>query len=525
MIFLNLVKNIAEGIYPFYGSAVILFIAFILLFFALSGKKNAKIFFLVFSFAGISVALVLNIIMFLQKGLFSNYLFSYDRLELIKTGIILFAAINILVVISINKFEEKNFIKILLIFLLTIVSFTFYIPASNFIMIFTSLVFTISGIFMLFTSLNSDIGYTVSKEYILRNHTIRFFTVSLFALALMLAGYSVMYGSTDLKSFVQLIEAEKITDPMIKTGLFVLYGSLFVYLFIFPLQSAYIKLLKRCESASATVIWFLYFPAGLFLFLKMRKVFFYFAEGNIYIIYAVYIVAFVCIAAGNIGAVKSSSIKRILAFFYYSVFGTALIFFGFSGSGLLEENMAAIAICANLSAAAFTYFPFHLLSAKMEQHNKKDEIANLYGLLKQHKYLGVCLVIILLGFPLLLLSGTFFSFTNFIEPVIKIISVPAETGAGSGTFSLLNYLGAGTLMTGVLFLIINVVRLIAAVGKTRISAGDGSREAGKISLPKFYYIYLTLYCLAILFLLAGNILKIFDISIFPLEASEFIQMI
>jgi hypothetical protein len=109
--------------------------------------------------------------------------------------------------------------------------------------------------------------------------------------------------------------------------------------------------------------------------------------------------------------------------------------------------------------------------------------------------------------------------------VIKIISVPAETGAGSGTFSLLNYLGAGTLMTGVLFLIINVVRLIAAVGKTRISAGDGSREAGKISLPKFYYIYLTLYCLAILFLLAGNILKIFDISIFPLEASEFIQMI
>lgn len=513
--FLNLAKSVIDRIYPFYSSAIILFVIFILMFFILSSKKGIKIFFMAFSFAGIIAAIIFSIISFIYKGSFSNYLFSYDLLELIKTCLILFISLNLLIFISFHKFENSNFIKILAMFLACIAVYIFYIPSSNFIMIFSSLALTVSGIFMVFTSLNNDVKYKISEEYIIKSQTVRFFLVSLFAIILMFLGFSFIFGATDLKSFVQIIETEKITSPIVKTGLFVLFGSVFIFLFIFPLQSAYIRLMKRCESSSAMIVWFLYFPAGLFLFLKLRKIFLYFAGDNFYLSIALYLIAFICIIAGNIGAIKTFSIRRISSFVYLVLIGFMVMQMAFCSSGLIDGNLLVCSFISNILLLIFIYFSFNLVSSELEKATGTDDISNFRSIYNENKYISLNLMIILLIFPLVLIAGGCLSGNTFIDSIRSLFNANTAEAAIKleGYNRIISFTGIGILIFGIIFLLINSLRIVIIMCK---SSGGGTGEKVKINnMPKFYYFYITLCCLTMLFLLLNSYLVHFNVYLLP----------
>jgi NADH:ubiquinone oxidoreductase subunit 2 (subunit N) len=519
--FINSIKGIIDRIYPFYGSAILLFIVLILLFFCLSSRTIVKVVFLGLSVVGLIGAIAVNIMAFLSKGSFSDYLFSYDLLELIKTTVILFIAVNLIILISLHKFGENNYNKILLLFLLSVIVFTFYVPSSNFVMIFSSLVMTVAGIFILFTTLNNNMNYKISEEYALRNQTVRFFLITLFSLVLMFAGFSVIFGATDLKSFLQLIETEKIISPMIKAGLVMMFGAMFIFLFIFPLQSAYIKLLKRCDSASAAVVWFLYYPAGFILLLKMRRILFYFLKSNFYVVCAIYLVAFVLIVAGNIGAIRTGSIRRVLSFIFLAVIGISFLPLGFYGSGMVSESFATSTLIMNITISAIAYFSFYSFASEIESKRKSDSITNFYGFIKRNKYPGVVILAIIVIFPLILLTGGGIlqgELPVFLKNLLSA-SFPGQT-ANSGNF-ILNYTGAGFLTAGTIFLMANIIRLIVLATTFKAEA-DSPGESGVLNstgISKFQYFYGSFYLIIMIYLLAGSILQFFGLSILPASIS------
>jgi NADH:ubiquinone oxidoreductase subunit 2 (subunit N) len=231
---------------------------FISVFFGISGKIGIKRFVIILDVLSLFLALFINIYSFAVGGSFSNYLMSFGIFQVIEISIILFSAINILFFISIYNIGDKHFIKILILFMLSVCCIIFLIISRNFLLMFLSWSMFLVSVFQLITSLNIILHENV--RYILR-----FFTSSLLSAILAFFSFSLIYGSTDFKDFRQIVESGAVSSPIVISGIIIFIIAVYLYLFLFPLQGSYLRLIKRCEHSSMAVIWFLYFPAGIFV--------------------------------------------------------------------------------------------------------------------------------------------------------------------------------------------------------------------------------------------------------------------
>ncbi len=580
--FFNYIKSLVGKIYPFYGIAIFLIAIFLLLFYLLSTKKALKIFSIIISFTAIIAAISVSIISFFKNGPFSSYLFNFDIFELVITCFILFLALNILIFISFKNFYRKNFNKIVLFFLTTVISFIFFIASANLAMIFSSLVLVIINIFILITSLNDrfSLGSFVKTydEHIVKNYILRFFLVSLVSMALIFVGFSYIFGATDLKSFVQILETEKILNPIVKVGLVIIFSAIYLFLFIFPFQSAYIRLIKRCDSTSLTIIWFFYLTCGLFLLLKLRFVFFYFAKGNLYISTALLLIGVICILGGNIGSIKTFSVRRTLSFIYFTVLGLLILAMFYFSSGILNEKSLLKIFISNLVFVAMLYFPFFLIAAKLEEHFQDKIFDNLASLKylknnKNLKYFSITLIILIILFPFLVFAngyltekGQFFILANLVnskslsQRISNLFDIIKDLNKNNLNISfelfkqyylILIYVATLFFIIGILFLFINIIRVVIIVIKRDNSFIDdkiisvknininlnqnldSKIENNKLSnkfennkknynfsnlelrLPKFYYIYITVSVIFFVLLLINIILGFFNLSLLP----------
>ena len=313
---LMIISELLKKIYPFYAGSSIAAAGIILLFFGLSKKKGFKLFGIVLAAVSIITAIFLNIRTFVMFGDFSSALFGFNLYAASAIVIVLFAALNILIFISVINFHNDNFIKIMLVFLTCIFFFTIFIYSNNFIMIFTSFAVLLLAVFQLNSVLNSGAGKISFSEYSIKNSIIRFYLAAAFSLLLTFMGYSLIYSSTDFKFFKQLLESDKMSSPLVVAGLFIILTSLYIFMFIFPLQSAYIKMQNRIQYSSMQVVWFFYFPAGILMFLKLKDVLFYFMSRHPQPVAGVILaVSAICILGGNIGAVKAQGLRRIPVIF------------------------------------------------------------------------------------------------------------------------------------------------------------------------------------------------------------------
>jgi hypothetical protein len=223
-----------DKISPIYSIAILGFAIFISIFFGLSRRKGIKIFIISLFALSILSAMIMNFYVFKITGVYSNSLFNFGLSEMIEIGIFLFGTLNILL----------------------------------FTVIFLSLCLSTVSVFQLISSLNNNV---IS----VRRYILKFFLRASLAVILVFFGFSLIYGATDFKSFMQIFESDVISSPLIAAGVLFLGIAVYLFLFIFPFQGPYLKLARRCKNSSLPVIWFLYFPIGIFLFLNIYLFGFY----------------------------------------------------------------------------------------------------------------------------------------------------------------------------------------------------------------------------------------------------------
>ena len=274
--------------------------------------------------------------------------------------------------------------------------------ANNFIAIFVSLVLLTTGMFQIITVINSNAGTGQIKsvsEYIVKNDILRFFLVSAFSILLLFTGFSIIFGASDFKSFLQILESEKINTTLLKTGLFILFAAVFSYLFLFPIQGAYIRLLKKCDGTTPYIVWFLYFPAGVFLFLKLKNVFFYTADNSsFYLTISLLVVAAVTLIGANLGALKTTGTRRILSFIFMANIGMLILVLGLYSAKILDSQAVTWFFVANLFLSLLSYLPVFAVFSFVEKKAGSDSVQNITGFARNNKIMGTSLAIILASF-------------------------------------------------------------------------------------------------------------------------------
>jgi NADH:ubiquinone oxidoreductase subunit 2 (subunit N) len=534
---LMIMSEILNKIYPFFAGLSIAAAGIILVFFGLSKRKGFKIFGIVLAAVSILTAIFLNIRTFGMFGDYSGDLFGFNLFAASATAIVLFAALNILIFISIINFHNDNFIKIILVFLTCVFFFTLFICAINFIMIFTSFAVLLLAVFQLNSILNSRVGKGSFSEYSVKNSIVRFYLVAAFSFLLTFMGYSLIYSSTDFKFFKQLLESDKMSSPLVAAGLFIILSSLYIFMFIFPLQSAYIKMQNRIQYSGMQVVWFFYFPAGILMFLKLKDVLFYFMSKHTQpVTGALLAVSAICILGGNIGAIKSQGLRRILSFLYISMTGQILLGFALFGLGTLSSTRAIWLAVANILFMAFIYFPLGLFSSELENRFGSDRIANMAGFLRTHKFIGINLLILLLAFGGLIGTAGYILRFLYLQPFLAGFNELLRIGTDAGQ-SLLNTGSFAVMLVSWVFIAANIVRLIVCLAKkppaiigqiggtvsesaqSSAATSSGShaiskqQAAGCFRFSRFLYVYLTLFSVIIILSGIMGLLEILGVNL------------
>jgi NADH:ubiquinone oxidoreductase subunit 2 (subunit N) len=531
-----IISEFLNKIYPFFPGSSIAAAGIILVFFGLSKRKGFKIFGIVLAAVSIITAIFLNIRTFAMFGDFSSGLFDFNLFAASATAVVLFIALNILIFISKINFHNDNFIKIILVFLTCVFFFMVFICANNFIMIFTSFAVLLLAVFQLTSVLNSRVSKGSFSEYSIKNSIVRFYLAAAFSLLLTLMGYSLIYSSTDLKFFKQLLESDKMSSPLVVAGLFIILSSLYIFMFIFPLQSAYIKMQNRIQYSSTQVVWFLYFPAGILMFLKLKDVLFYFMSRHTQpVAGALLAVSAICILGGNVGAVKAQGLRRILSFLYLSMTGQILLGFAMSGLGVLNSSRVVWLAVANIIFMALIYFPLGLFSSELESRFGTDRIANMAGFLRTQKYIGINLLILLLAFGGLTGTAGYILRFLYIQPFLTGFNDILRIGAGSGQ-SVLNISSFAVALVSWVFIAANIIRLIFFLVKrspeTRQIAGttgepaqasfavsSGShaisrqKDKERFRFSQFLHVYLTLFSVIIILSGIMGLLEILGVNL------------
>ncbi len=527
---LEKIKALLDSIYPFYPVLFILGSGIITVFFGMSGRKPVKLFIIILTACSIAAGIFINIYSYNLKGEFSNFLFNFSGLQVALTSMVLFSALNALLFLCLFNFRKDNLIKIILMFDLCILSFIFFIPSVNFIVMFSSLTFFITGVFQLVTSLNRGVFLSSMPEYTIKNNIIRFFLLSALSLLLMFLGFSLLFGATDLKTFSQVLESDFKNTSLIKTGFFIILLSAFLFSGFVPLHSPYMKMQKRIEKSSTSIIWLLYILAGIILLLKLKDIFFFFLDSdNKYIIIALLVVSAACVFAGNLGALKTTSIRRIFSFFVLSILGTSVLGFVQYGLGLFDGTTVLKYIISNCILLGVTYMPLMLVFYSLET-NGDDSLERLRGFGKRNIYLSINMVIIMLS--LSGLPGTYGYLSRMSLLSVFLSDYRTIIDQSGGNF--ISGLKISNMLVAFIswaFIAANIIRLIVVIYGKEITKKDiyatdlQSREViensgtvksktvqGSAFIPVFIYIYVTIFTLLIVLTGVAGLLEILGLK-------------
>jgi hypothetical protein len=327
------------------------------------------------------------------------------------------------------------------------------------------------------------------------------------------------------------------SSPLVAAGLFIILSSLYIFMFIFPLQSAYIKMQNRIQYSGMQVVWFFYFPAGILMFLKLKDVLFYFMSKHSQpVTGALLAISAICILGGNIGAIKSQGLRRILSFLYISMTGQILLGFALFGLGTLSSSRAIWLAAANILFMALIYFPLGLFSSELENRFGSDRIANMSGFLRTHKFIGINLLILLLAFGGLIGTAGYILRFLYLQPFLAGFNELLRIGTDAGQ-SLLNTGSFAVMLVSWVFIAANIVRLIVCLAKkppaiigqiggtvsesaqSSAATSSGShaiskqQAAGCFRFSRFLYVYLTLFSVIIILSGIMGLLEILGVNL------------
>ena len=479
--------DISGKINPLQGVIVLSFAIFISSFFVMSERQAVKKFIIALFSVSLILAFYLNIYSFVSTGNFSNALLSFENLQMIEISIIIFCALNLLFFISTYCRERRHFIKIMSIFLFSTICAIFFVLTKNFILMFVTLTIFVLVIFQLITVLNS-------KTDRIKPYIIGFFLRPVLTVILFFFGFSLFYGATDFKDFNQILQSEYISNPLIALGLIIFIAAVYLYLFLFPFQSPYIRLTKRSELSSNALIWFLYFPVGIFMLMKLDGLMGFFIENNNIYAYLLLAIALICITAGSLGAFKTNSLRRIISFLFLFFIGVFILNISMFSAGIITGTLLSWFNIGNIFLIIFSFIPIYSIFSSLEKNTSSDSIDSIRGLGRSNIYLGINLTIIFLSWT---------GFAYHVGPFIKYFR-----GTNLLQISILNLMVLIVTAISFIFLLVSTFRIIVQFFKKPLK---GVTE--KIVFPRFLYIYVTFFSLVILAAAVWGLLKILNVDI------------
>lgn len=504
---MSLVFSIIDRINPFYSIVTVSIALFVCIFFGISARKGIKRFVTIFTAITLFSALFLNIYSYTVSGEFSNYLLTFGFLQMVEISIVLFSSLNILLFISIYNIENTHFIKILILFLFSIVCATLLIVSRNFLLLYISWCIFLVSIFQLTTGINTKVNSRLlgGRGH---EHLLRFFLNSFLVVILFFFGFSIIYGSTDFKNFRQIVESEAVSSPFVIIGTIIFGVGIYLYLFLFPFQSPYLKFMRRCECSSLLVIWFLYFPAGIFVWLKLNSIVYYFVEQSNLVSGLIFIIlAFACMVGGNIGAIKTTSLRRILSFIFLFFIGVFLLNYAMLGLGLVNEGRAEWLNIANLIIIIVGFLPVYSFIIHLEKNFGSDSILNLKGLIRKNTYLSLNIIITLLSWCGMIGTIGYLNRYYYIKPFIPYLRFGNVLGLG-----VLKLVALGIAASCFIFLTVNVFRIIIQFFAS-YKGQDKDYDRNLVVFPKFYYIYISFFTLIILVVGVVGLMEVLNIDI------------
>ncbi|MDD3818769.1 MAG: hypothetical protein PHG41_02900 [Actinomycetota bacterium] len=495
---MNFLLNIGEKLNPFQSIIVLFIVIFILAFFVMSRSKTIRKYLMALVLVFFILAFFININIYISEGDISNYLISFGVIQVIESCIMIFSAANLLIFIYLYHKDNENFIRILILLTFSVICCLFIIISRNFLLIFTSFSLFILSIFQLVSVLNL-------KVYKISPYIIEYFLRAALTVILFLSGFSLFFGATSSKDFSQILKLEYIENPLIVMGLIVFGFALYQHLFLFPFQGPYIKLMKRSDSVAGAVIWFLYFPAGILVLLKMNVLYNYFLEKNNVFLSAIFIVAtFICLIAGNTGAIKTKSIRRIMSFLFLSFTGLFLLNISMSSTGIISIVSMNWFNFMDIFLIMVSFMPLYIVFSNIGKKTTTDHIDSIRGLGRRNKYIGVNLVIIFLSW-----SGIIY----YVKPFLKYFNIKDFLNMGA-----LNLVILIIVLAALVFFFLNIFRIIF-----RIFERPAVETAQKIVFSRFLYVYITFYSFVIIIAAVLCFLRIINIDIpfLNFEITEF----
>jgi NADH:ubiquinone oxidoreductase subunit 2 (subunit N) len=466
---------VLQKIGSFQGAALLAFAMIITLFCSFSQRRSVKIFAIIINALSYAGVLYLYISGYLKTGLFKDFQMIMELKDLILLAIIIFCALNVLFFISFYRFYKSSFVRTIIMLTFTLISASFLVIASNFIIVLVSLVITVFNLFAIISL--SGPGNNKSEEAI-GKFGIRTITAPI----LFFFGFSVLYASGEIKDFLEVEKIAAAGDPFILISTIIFATAIFLFLFLYPLQGSYLGLAKRIEGGALPVLWFLYLPLGIIIFMKF-EVFFniFLKQASINTIAILAALLLLSLFGANLGAVRTTSLKRIISMLVLFsigniIFSRILTIVG-SGPGTGSAGVNIV----NLSIMIIGVMPLCLLMVFVEKGTKNDSILNLRGFVYRKTYITICTILVLFWWiaaniyisPLpLIFSGGSFNFPGTIQTVIMAL-----------------YLAAW------LFITFNISRMIFVLFSRK-----AEKEALKDKpLPKVFYIYFSVFTLAAIF--------------------------
>jgi len=253
------IADIIERLDPYAATMILVLALFITIFAGFSKNNGIKISIIIINALSYMAVFYIIIYSFMKYGPRTAFLTNSGPLEIILSCIILFFGLNVLFFISINRFQDGSFARIIILLTFSLISVLSLIMADNIIFIFAAFVIMILSVFTLISSLDRE--GAGSREAIGK------FSVSAFLpAALILFGFSVLSGTGGAKSLSRYGSPENAADPLLLICAIVFACALYLYFFLYPFQGPYLKMARRINSSAVSALWFLYMPAGIIMY-------------------------------------------------------------------------------------------------------------------------------------------------------------------------------------------------------------------------------------------------------------------
>ncbi|HAJ94702.1 MAG TPA: hypothetical protein DCP02_00575 [Actinobacteria bacterium] len=474
---MGFISDIIERLDPYTGIIILALAVLITIFAGFSKNNGIKIFVIIVNALSYTAAFYLIIYSFTEYGSRDGFLTSISLPELILSCIILFIGLNVLFFISISKFSDDSFIRIVILLTFTLIPILSLIMADNMIFIFTAFALTILSIFTLISSLDRE--STGSGEAIGK-----FGIRTILPPTLIFLGFSVLIGAGGAKNLSGYGSAENAADPLLLLSAIIFACAFYLYFFLYPFQGPYLRIARRVSGGAVSVLWFLYMPAGIILLIKFNRFFGIFGEkNNIYAFIIITVFAFLNLFGAVVGAIRAVSLKRILSMFIIFEIGTMVLIRSAGSAGMMSGHSAGYYDLTILLIILIVFLPLQLLVMLLEKNTGKDIIAGTSGLVYKNAYIVICAIILFIWW--IAANVYIFTFGKFISGSGLMSHGP------EGLILFIGYILALLLMAA------NIFRMILVFFKKLPETGETKKHA----VPRVFYAYISVFVLLALSIL------------------------